>query len=64
MNDFAEKPLELIKHLKMILGEIGLHVLEKAITSEMREKFRLEETELELDKAIALAKQSYLRASL
>ena len=63
-SKFPEKPLELIEKLRIILGEIGFRVLEKAIVSEIKERFHLYETKQDLVSVISLAKQSYLRTSL
>ncbi|MGI0090564.1 MAG: hypothetical protein ACREBS_02535 [Nitrososphaerales archaeon] len=63
-KEFLQKPLEVVNHLREILGEDGFRIPEKAIISQIRETFEIREGGLDLIKTIELAKRNYLQYSL
>lgn len=61
-SEFSERPLEVLEEMRGILGA-GFHVLEGAITSEIREEYKVSDTRLDLLKTIEAAGRNYLKSS-
>ena len=63
-SKFSEKPLDLVEHLKKILGPLAFRALERVMVSEINETFEIKDSEIELLKVIETAKRKYVQDSL
>ncbi len=62
-SKFPEKPLELIEHLKKILGPLAFRAIERVMVTEIKEAFEIEDGETELLKVIETAQRKYVQDS-
>lgn len=58
-----EKPPEVIRYLKDMLGEMGFRALQRPLISSIRARFEISEDVHDLPQAIELAKRKYLQES-
>ena len=63
-NELHQRPLEVIQHLKTMLGEVGFRVIERPIISEIRARFEISDNVHDMQEAIETAKRNYLQGSL
>lgn len=59
-SEFSERPMEVLEEMRGILGA-GFHVLEGAITNQIRETYKVSESDLGLSKTIEAARRNYLK---
>lgn len=58
-SKFPEKPLELIEHLKKILGPLAFRAIERVMVTEIKETFEIKDGATELLKVVETAERKY-----
>jgi hypothetical protein len=59
-EEFKDRPVEVLEHLRVLLGESGFSILLVPILDQIKDTFAIEGKPLDVDAAIELAKKKYL----
>jgi len=63
-EEFKERPVEVLKHLRELLGEGGFAILVKPIVAQISETFAIQAKPIDIEHAVELAKKNYLLSEL
>ena len=63
-SEFSRRPVEVLQRIRDLVGEVSFSLLEKGIIAQVKERFRIDMKNLNLEQVLVLAKQSYLRDSI
>jgi hypothetical protein len=59
-EDFPKRPLVVLDYLEKILGKPGFAVIKNAIIIEIRRTFRIEQSQLDVEGTIEIARKNYI----
>ena len=59
-EDFPKRPQDVMAYLQKILGEAGFAIIRRAIIIEIRTTFKIEQSHLDLNGTIELARKNYI----